>query len=179
MECGVGVRVGCLGEITRVRHWYVHSNISKLVARIWRGEFWFPVKRKPFLTAAMMSDAASDSAYDSDEYAECKDIESEHSSDSDYEQDARPIARKKQEPLEKTLPKEEHMENEDDDDGIEEEDEEEDDEMRSLQLPDDMNVQKKVSIRSLLKNKVNGKAALQPQHRRRNRTPFRAAQGAE
>ena len=58
------------------------------------------------------------------------------------------------------------MENEDDDDGIEEEDEEEDDEMRSLQLPDDMNVQKKVSIPSLLKNKVNGKAALQSQPRR-------------
>ena len=106
-----------------------------------------------------MSDAASDSEYDSEEYAECNDIESEHSTDSDYEE--RPIAQKK--PLEKTLTlhQAEQMENEDDDDGIEEED----DEMRSLQLPDaDMNVPKKVSMPPLLKNKSLAKSKATSDH---------------
>ena len=48
-----------------------------------------------------MSDASCscDSEYDSDAHAECKDIESEHSTDSDYDdakRDPPPIARKKQ-----------------------------------------------------------------------------------
>ena len=47
-----------------------------------------------------MSDASCscDSEYDSDAHAECKDIESEHSPDSDYDakRDTPPIAKKKQ-----------------------------------------------------------------------------------
>lgn len=103
-----------------------------------------------------MSDAASDSEYDSEEYAECNDIASEHSTDSDYEEeDPRPIAQNK--PLEKTLTLHQAEQMEDDDDGIEEED----DEMRSLQLPDAVtNVPKKVSMPPPLKNKglAKGKA---------------------